>query len=325
MPGRLSTALQDKLSKRFSYYDDIGIRLFYRDRPSSSGTSCRGVALLRPSLSGPNPQQEPDLDVAAEITTKIGIAVPTHEEQPLPRTSPKSSPRPSLPEAPSIAATSTPRVTVLPPAPKVSLFDALNKVADDSLLKIRDDLGECTRCKLHTTRNKIVFGDGSAKADLVFVGEGPGRDEDAQGLPFVGRAGKLLTQMIEAMGLQRKDVYICNVVKCRPPENRLPEPDEIKTCSPFLLRQLDAIDPKVIVCLGACSAQTLLETNRGISHFRGQWLDFRGRKLMATYHPAYLLRNPAAKADVWKDLQKVMAVLGLEVKKGKSAGTQNPS
>ena len=120
------------------------------------------------------------------------------------------------------------------------------------------------------------------------------------------------------MGLRRSDVYICNVVKCRPPENRLPEPDEIKTCSPFLLRQLDAINPKVIVCLGACSAQTLLETNRGISHFRGQWLDFRGRKLMATYHPAYLLRNPAAKADVWKDLQKVMAELGLEVKKNKA-------
>ncbi len=131
--------------------------------------------------------------------------------------------------------------------------------------------------------------------------------------------------MIEAMGLQRQDVYICNVVKCRPPENRLPEPDEIKTCSPFLMRQLDTIAPKVIVCLGACSAQTLLETNRGISHFRGQWLDFRGRKLMATYHPAYLLRNPAAKADVWKDLQKVMAELGLEVRKGKSAGAERPS
>ncbi len=190
------------------------------------------------------------------------------------------------------------------------------KVENDSLLKIRADLGECTRCKLHKTRNKIVFGDGSEKADLVFVGEGPGRDEDAQGLPFVGRAGKLLTQMIEAMGLQRKEVYIANVVKCRPPENRLPEPDEIKTCSPYLLRQLDTIAPKVIVCLGACSAQTLLQTTRGISHFRGQWMEFRGIKLMATYHPAYLLRNPAAKADVWKDLQKVMAELGLEVKKG---------
>jgi DNA polymerase len=131
--------------------------------------------------------------------------------------------------------------------------------------------------------------------------------------------------MIEAMGLQRQDVYICNVVKCRPPENRLPEKDEITPCSPFLMRQLDAIDPKVIVCLGACSAQTLLETNRGISQFRGQWLEFRGRKLMATYHPAYLLRNPSAKSEVWKDLQKVMAVLGLEVKKGKSAEAGKPS
>jgi DNA polymerase len=294
MPDRLSTALQDKLSKRLTYYDDIGIRSFYRDR-----------FFVR----------------AAPVLEQAPVSIPNTQEEPLPKTSPK----PILTPAASITGPVTPKVSVLPITPKVSLFDALNKVADDSLLKIRDDLGECTRCKLHTTRNKIVFGDGSAKADLVFVGEGPGRDEDAQGLPFVGRAGKLLTQMIEAMGLQRKDVYICNVVKCRPPENRLPEPDEIKTCSPYLLRQLDAIDPKVIVCLGACSAQTLLETNRGISHFRGQWLDFRGRKLMATYHPAYLLRNPAAKADVWKDLQKVMAVLGLEVKKGKSAGTQNPS
>lgn len=294
MPDRLSTALQDKLSKRLTYYDDIGIQSFYRDRFFAR---------------------------AAPVLEQAPVSIPIPQEEPLPKTSPK----PLLPPAASITVPVTPKISVLPIAPKVSLFDSLNKVANDSLLKIRDDLGECTRCKLHTTRNKIVFGDGSAKADLVFVGEGPGRDEDAQGLPFVGRAGKLLTQMIEAMGLQRKDVYICNVVKCRPPENRLPEPDEIKTCSPYLLRQLDAIDPKVIVCLGACSAQTLLETNRGISHFRGQWLDFRGRKLMATYHPAYLLRNPAAKADVWKDLQKVKAVLGLEVKKGKSAGTQNPA
>jgi DNA polymerase len=200
-----------------------------------------------------------------------------------------------------------------------SLFDSVNKIDGDTLLKVREDLGDCKRCKLHKTRRNIVFADGNPKADLVFVGEGPGADEDAQGLPFVGRAGKLLTQMIEAMGLRRQDVYICNVVKCRPPENRLPEKDEISECSPFLLRQLDVISPKVIVCLGACAAQTLLETNRGISQFRGQWLDFRGRKLMATYHPAYLLRNPSAKGEVWKDLQKVMAVLGLEVKKGKSA------
>jgi uracil-DNA glycosylase family 4 len=149
----------------------------------------------------------------------------------------------------------------------------------------------------------------------MFVGEGPGADEDAQGEPFVGRAGKLLTQMIEAMGLKRSDVYIANVVKCRPPENRLPEKDEIATCSPYLLRQVGVIKPKAIVALGSCSAQTLLQTTQGISKFRGEWFDFRGTKLMATYHPAYLLRNPPAKADVWKDLQKVMAYLGLEVKK----------
>jgi uracil-DNA glycosylase family 4 len=146
----------------------------------------------------------------------------------------------------------------------------------------------------------------------VFVGEGPGRDEDAQGEPFVGRAGKLLTDMIKAMSLERSDVYIANVVKCRPPENRTPEHDEIATCSPFLLRQLEFIRPKVIVCLGNVAAQNLLGTNKSISHFRGQWFDFRGSRLIATYHPAYLLRNPAAKSDVWTDLKKVMAVLGLK-------------
>ena len=203
---------------------------------------------------------------------------------------------------------------VLTPKPEYGVAD--HKAA---LKLIREDLGDCTRCKLHKGRNKLVFGDGSSKAQLVFVGEGPGADEDAQGLPFVGRAGKLLTQMIEAMGLQRKDVYICNVVKCRPPENRTPEPDEVQTCSPYLLRQIDAINPKVLVCLGAVAAKTLLETTRGISQFRGEWLEWRGRKLMATYHPAYLLRNPPAKADVWKDLQKVMAELGLALPKKKSS------
>ncbi len=212
-----------------------------------------------------------------------------------------------------------PKIASLPVVAGPSLFEAVEKIAGDTLLKVREDLGECTRCKLHSTRHKIVFGDGNPHAELVFVGEGPGADEDAQGLPFVGRAGKLLTQMIEAMGLQRKDVYICNVVKCRPPENRQPEEDEVTTCSPFLLRQIDTIAPKVIVCLGAVAAKTLLQTNRGISQFRGEWLEFRGRKLLATYHPAYLLRNPPAKSEVWKDLQKVMAVLGLEVKKGKSS------
>jgi DNA polymerase len=284
MAERIPAALEEKFRKRLSFYQDIGIELFYRDRSSQQRVS-----------------------VTEEIT------LPKAQQKPQP--------------AKVIAPTSRParKLDVLPASPSVSLFESINKIAGDSLPKILADIGDCTRCKLHRGRTKLVFGDGNPKAELVFVGEGPGRDEDAQGLPFVGRAGKLLTQMIEAMGLQRKDVYICNVVKCRPPENRTPEKDEVETCSPFLLRQLDAIAPKVIVCLGSVAAQTLLETNRGISHFRGEWLDFRGRKLLATYHPAYLLRNPSAKGEVWKDLQKVMAVLGLQGKKGLPAGAgQSP-
>lgn len=209
----------------------------------------------------------------------------------------------------------TPVGPILPVANVPSLFEVLDRVEGDTLERIREDLGECTRCRLHEQRNKIVFGAGNSRAELVFVGEGPGRDEDMQGLPFVGRAGKLLTQMIEAMGLQREDVYICNVVKCRPPENRKPEDDEVATCAPFLFRQLDVISPKAIVCLGATAAQALLETKDSISRFRGTWFDYRNTKLMVTYHPAYLLRNPAAKSDVWKDLQKVMVHLGLKGKK----------
>jgi uracil-DNA glycosylase len=297
MPERLSEALQEKISKRLGYYEDLGIKLFYRSR---SADVPAGVPINLPQGSRET-------------------SVPPKESLP------KAPTKPVLPVAPRPTVSPVQKNDFLPPVPSASLFDAMNRIADDTLLKIRDDIGDCTRCKLHRGRNSIVFGDGSSKAQLVFVGEGPGHDEDMQGLPFVGRAGKLLTQMIEAMGLQRKDVYICNVVKCRPPENRLPERDEIECCSPFLLRQLDVIDPKVIVCLGACAAQTLLQTNRGISHFRGQWLEFRGRRLLATYHPAYLLRNPAAKSEVWKDLQKVMAVLGLEVRRGKSADASRPS
>ena len=205
--------------------------------------------------------------------------------------------------------------SVLPIVNVPSLFEAIDRVENDTLERIREDLGECTRCRLHLQRNKIVFGAGNPRAELVFVGEGPGHDEDVQGLPFVGRAGKLLTQMIEAMGLTREQVYICNVVKCRPPENRKPEDDEVATCSPYLYRQLDVIAPKAIVCLGATAAQALLKTKDSISRFRGNWLEYRNTKLMVTYHPAYLLRNPNAKGEVWKDLQKVMALLGLQSKK----------
>src|SRR5215813_1504208 len=287
MPAPIPENLQKKVAEWLAFYQDLGIAPFYWDRPTET------------AFREEQPAQSPE--------STIRSAQIPHEKPTLPKTLRK----PDLQKL----ALALPKIAPLPTAPTPSLFDSADKVADDTLLKVREDLGECTRCKLHKHRHTIVFGDGSPKAELVFVGEGPGADEDAQGIPFVGRAGKLLTQMIEAMGLQRKDVYICNVVKCRPPENRAPEPDEVATCSPYLLRQIDVIRPKVIVCLGAVAAKTLLNTTRGISNFRGEWLDWRGYKLMATYHPAYLLRNPPAKADVWKDLQKVMAELGLALPK----------
>ncbi len=183
-----------------------------------------------------------------------------------------------------------------------------------ALKAIREDIGECTRCKLHAQgRKQIVFGVGNPKAELMFVGEGPGADEDEQGEPFVGRAGQLLNKMIEAMGIKREDVYIANVVKCRPPGNRTPERDETDTCSPFLFRQIEVIKPKAIVALGAVAAKSLLGINDTMGNMRGQWYDFRGTKLRVTYHPAFLLRDPRQKGEAWKDLQEVMKYLGLKV------------
>lgn len=180
-----------------------------------------------------------------------------------------------------------------------------------TLASIRDDIGDCTRCRLHKGRTKLVFGVGNPEAELMFVGEGPGADEDAQGEPFVGRAGQLLNNMISAMGLKREDVYIANVVKCRPPGNRTPEKDECDTCFPFLLRQIEVVKPKVIVALGAVAAKNLLAVNDSMANLRGRWYDFRGARLAVTYHPAYLLRDPRQKKEAWKDLQMVMKYLGL--------------
>jgi DNA polymerase len=268
----------EKLEAWLRYYEDLGIRSFFRDRE-------------RPLAAAPS--SPPVTDAPEETTLK----------------QPKKPAPPAVPEplAQVAAQTAAPGVAHAP-----SLFESVERVAGDTLERICSDLGDCTRCKLHRHRNKIVFGAGNPGAALMFVGEGPGHDEDLQGLPFVGRAGQLLTQMIEAMGLTRGDVYIANVVKCRPPENRTPEKDEVSTCMPYLLRQIGAIQPKVIVCLGSVAAQTLLSTTKSISRFRGEWFDFRGARLMATYHPAYLLRNPHAKPEVWTDLKKVMAHLGLK-------------
>ena len=177
---------------------------------------------------------------------------------------------------------------------------------------IRDEIGDCTRCALHSGRNKLVFGDGSPAARLMFVGEGPGADEDAQGLPFVGKAGQLLNNMIAAMGLRREEVYIANVVKCRPPGNRTPEPDEANTCSPFLFRQIDVIRPEVLVALGATAATYLLGQRQPLAGLRGRVHSFRGSQLIVTYHPAYLLRDPRQKKEAWADLQIAMRELGLK-------------
>lgn len=178
---------------------------------------------------------------------------------------------------------------------------------------LRAETHACNACRLAPTRTNVVFGVGNRNADLMFIGEAPGHDEDLQGEPFVGRAGQLLTDIIKAMKLSREEVYIANVIKCRPPENRNPEPDEIEQCRPFLERQIAQIRPKVIVTLGRFGLQALTQTQYSISAVRGQWLDYRGIRLMPTYHPAYLLRNPAAKKDVWSDMKKVMTELGIPV------------
>ena len=185
---------------------------------------------------------------------------------------------------------------------------------------IREDLGDCTRCALHTGRHTIVFGVGNPAARLMFVGEGPGADEDAQGLPFVGRAGQLLNNMIAAMGLKREECYIANIVKCRPPGNRTPEPDEANTCSPFLFRQIDVVRPQVLVALGATAATYLLGQRQPLAGLRGRVHAYRGMSLIVTYHPAFLLRDPRQKKEAWADLQIAMKELGLKAPK---AGTRD--
>ncbi len=209
------------------------------------------------------------------------------------------------PEAPGEPATATP----VAPA-------GANPMKLPVLEEVRAQIGECTRCKLHKGRHNIVFGVGSPQARLMFVGEAPGEDEDLQGFPFVGKAGQLLTRMIEAMGLRRDDVYICNTVKCRPPNNRNPEPDELASCEPFLKGQLAAVRPEVIVTLGKFAAQALLRDDTPISRLRGRWRNYEGIPLMPTFHPAYLLRSPGEKGKVWEDLKQVMKKLDLPLQKG---------
>lgn len=272
MPSALDPAIKQALAARLRFYRDLGLVELYR-RPV-------------------------DPELLALLESPAGA-------------SEMSSPAPASQDSNPQETEAIPPRTPFPAPPAVS---AAIKPADKAaaLQMIREDIGECTRCALHKGRNKLVFADGSPNARLMFVGEGPGADEDAQGLPFVGRAGQLLNNMITAMGLKREDVYIANVVKCRPPGNRTPEPEEANTCSPFLFRQIDVVRPEVIVALGATAATYLLGQRQPLAGLRGRVHSFRGTRLIVTYHPAFLLRDPRQKKEAWADLQIAMRELGLK-------------
>jgi DNA polymerase len=289
MPRTLDPELRRALAERVRYCHELGIYDFYR-RETAVLKSTVSASLSASSTSSSLSQSE----LREEMAARKSAVVATIAEDNI--------------------------FEIVAPKPEHGVADPVA-----ALKLIREDLGDCTRCKLHKQgRKQIVFGVGNPRAELMFVGEGPGADEDAQGEPFVGRAGQLLNNMIKAMGLRREDVYIANVVKCRPPGNRTPERDECETCSPFLMRQIAVIKPKVVVALGAVSAKNLLAINAPMSELRGRFYDFKpagirgndsswpGARLAVTYHPAFLLRDPRQKGEAWKDLQMVMKYLGIE-------------
>jgi uracil-DNA glycosylase len=274
-------------------------------------------------MSGPGSQVRVS-DLAAQLRTRVEydrelgvLGYPRGAAARAPRPAAPASPPTRTPSARENAVRPAPAAPAPPPRAAAAPRDLLapQGLADTrSLDELRTFIGDCRRCKLAGHRTQIVFGVGNPRARLVFAGEAPGRDEDLKGEPFVGRAGQLLTEIItKGMKLRREDVYIANVIKCRPPENRNPEPDEVQCCEPFLVRQLELIKPEVIVALGKFAVQTLLGTKEPITRLRGRWHDYHGIPLMPTFHPAYLLRNPGDKRLVWEDIQKVMKALGIGV------------
>ncbi|MGA9509703.1 MAG: uracil-DNA glycosylase [Candidatus Sulfotelmatobacter sp.] len=284
MPFIFDPELQRALNERLRYYHEMGVYDFYQREPRISESPENGsLTAENVALSSSAFQSELREEMAARKSSVVEDKI----------------------------------VEIISSKPEQGVPDPVV-----ALRLIREDLGDCTRCKLHKQgRKQIVFGVGNPRAELMFVGEGPGADEDAQGEPFVGRAGQLLNNMIKAMGLRREDVYIANIVKCRPPGNRQPERDECETCSPFLMRQISTVKPKAVVALGATAAKNLLAINAPMSELRGRWYDFKpagsdpswdGARLAVTYHPAFLLRDPRQKGEAWKDLQMVMKYLGIE-------------
>jgi uracil-DNA glycosylase family 4 len=287
----LDAALRDALVERMRFYRDLGLTEFYR-RPVD-GAIAEPAQMLDAAPASARVVDEP-AQMQEPVERDTQPAVSTQSQPNFFGEEPAIPARRSFPAPP-------PALDVVPPAERAA-----------ALQLIREDIGDCTRCALHKGRNKIVFADGSPTARLMFVGEGPGADEDAQGLPFVGRAGQLLNNMITAMGLKREEVYIANVVKCRPPGNRTPEPDEANTCSPFLFRQIDVVRPQVLVALGATAATYLLGQRQPRAGLRGRIHVVRGFQLIVTYHPAFLLRDPRQKKEAWADLQIAMRELGLK-------------
>jgi len=281
---QLDAATRESLVERIRFYRDLGLTEFYR-RPVDESAEPVVEVESQPDAVAIESQSSASIADRQPSSSQIQSR-PLTEDQAIP-------PRKPFPAQPPVA----------------EAVPAANRVA--ALNLIREEIGDCTRCALHSGRNKLVFADGDPNARLLFVGEGPGADEDAQGLPFVGRAGQLLNNMITAMGLKREEVYICNVVKCRPPGNRTPEPEEANTCTPFLFRQIDVVRPQVIVALGATAATYLLGHRQPLAGLRGRVHAFRGTQLIVTYHPAFLLRDPRQKKEAWADLQIAMKELGL--------------
>jgi len=277
---------RNELKAWLEFYQELGIEGFYRREPATA--EAMQIA----------PQAEPVQP--AEVPSPKPVPAPAPFRT-------MTVPVPSKSGAPQVS----PPAVIQPPVSSFSLFEApaAPRSGPVTLEQIRQDLGDCRRCKLAPTRKTIVFGEGNPHAELVFIGEGPGADEDEQGLPFVGRAGKLLNRMMEAVGLKRQDVYICNVVKCRPPMNRTPEKDEVDACSPFLYRQIEAIKPRLICCLGAPAVRTVLGIKEGITKIRGQFYTFGSAKALATVHPAYVLRNPREEKILREDFEKIREFL----------------
>ena len=321
----MSVSPEQQLRAYVEYFRDLGVYELYQRKSPQVGVPERWRELLaRPRVA----------PVPTGAAAKPGVAVASNAQREMPQARPGASavrpptqaqiPQTRVEPEPSRSYFETLPQELQAPMPKPVSFDALAPLPAEivpaeqraaALEAVRAEIGDCTRCPLaYAGRHTIVFADGDPNATLMFVGEGPGADEDAQGLPFVGKAGQLLNNMITAMGLKREEVYIANIVKCRPPGNRTPEFAEASTCSQFLLKQIDIVRPKVIVALGATAATYLLGVRQSLSSLRGRWYSTRGAKLAVTYHPAFLLRDPRQKGEAWKDLQMVMAELGLKAR-----------